>query len=70
MPEAVIAALDAPSSEDAVRDADTQACIAGGIAEARHGLPGDVTATVRGYLTPDLLETVDRSRERFPPPRR
>ena len=46
MPEAIIAFLDSGSFEDAVRnavslggDADTQACIAGAIAEAYYGVP-------------------------------
>ena len=46
VPEAIIAFLDSGSFEDAVRnavslggDADTQACIAGAIAEAYYGVP-------------------------------
>lgn len=73
VPEAIIAALDAPSWEDAVRDAvhlggdaDTQACIAGGIAEARHGLPAELVERVLGYLPDDLRATVHVFRERFP----
>jgi len=68
VPEAIIAFLDSDSYLDAVRnaislggDADTMACIAGGIAQAWYGkLPGRIVAAVRAQLAPDLLEVVDR----------
>ena len=67
VPEAVIAFLDSTSYEDAIRnalslggDSDTQACIAGGIAEAFYGgVPGEIRAAVGAHLTPDLREVVD-----------
>lgn len=74
VPEAIVAFLEATSWEEAVRgaislggDADTLACIAGGIAEAFHGpVPPDVEAEVRLRLGPDLCDVVDRFRRRFP----
>ena len=77
VPEAIICALESASWEDAVRhavslggDADTQACIAGGIAEALHGgLPDEIAEEALARLTPDLRETAERFRRRFPPGR-
>lgn len=73
VPEAIICFLESTSWEDAVRkavslggDADTQACIAGGIAEAYHGLPDAVAEQARARLTPDLLAIVDAFRARYP----
>ncbi len=62
VPEAVIAFLDSESYEDAVRsavslggDADTLACITGGIAEAFYGpVPADIREKVQEILTPEL----------------
>jgi ADP-ribosylglycohydrolase len=62
VPEAIIAFLDADSYEDAVRnavslggDADTLACITGGIAEAFYGpVSPDIRLKVRETLTPEL----------------
>ena len=75
VPPALCAALTSADWEAAVRtaiglggDTDTLACIAGGVAEALHGVPASVTATIRTYLTPDLNEIVDRfnARRRAP----
>jgi hypothetical protein len=68
VPEAVIAFLDSADFEDAVRnaislggDADTQACVAGAIAEAFYrGVPPRVLAWVLPRLEDGLLETLDR----------
>lgn len=73
VPEAIIAFLDSASYEDAVRkaislggDADTQACIAGAIAEAFYGgVPADIEAFAMERLTMDLAEVVGTFRERF-----
>jgi len=47
-------------------DADTLACITGGIAEAYYGgVPRDLAAPVRTLLDRKLLAIVDRFRERF-----
>lgn len=68
VPEAVISFLDSTSYEDAVRnavslggDADTLACIAGGIAEAFYGpVPSEILAGVRQCLAPELWDIVER----------
>jgi ADP-ribosylglycohydrolase len=73
VPEAIICFLDSTSWEDAVRnavslggDADTQACIAGGIAEAFYGPVGpEVVREVKERLTPELWEVTRRFRERY-----
>jgi ADP-ribosylglycohydrolase len=67
VPEAIIAFLDSSDYESAVRlavslggDADTQACIAGGIAEAYYGnIPEAIQREVRGRLPADLLEILN-----------
>ena len=67
VPQAIICALEASDYEDAVRnaisiggDSDTIACIAGGIAEALFGLPGDIATKARGYLNDEFREILDR----------
>jgi ADP-ribosylglycohydrolase len=75
VPQALIAFLESNDYEDAVRnaislggDADTLACIAGGIAEAYYGgVPEAIEAGVRERLDPALLAVVDRFRERYAP---
>lgn len=74
VPEAIIAVLDADSYEDAVRnavslggDADTPACIAGGIAEACYGWPDEVGREARSRLSDELLEIVDGFAVRYWP---
>jgi ADP-ribosylglycohydrolase len=42
------------------------ACIAGAVAEARHGVPVDVADRARDYLTPDLREVLARFETRVP----
>jgi ADP-ribosylglycohydrolase len=65
VPAALICALDAANFEQAVRnavslggDSDTLACIAGGLAEALHGLPPSLAHAASRYLTLDLLQIV------------
>jgi ADP-ribosylglycohydrolase len=73
VPEAIICFLDSSDLEGAIRlavslggDADTMACIAGGIAEAFYGgMPEVIEAEVRNRLPEDLLDIVDRFRARF-----
>lgn len=73
VPEAVIAFLESEGVEDVIRnaislggDADTQACIAGGIAEAFHGgVPPAIEAEVRGRLPDDFLANLDAFYARF-----
>ena len=74
VPESIVAFLDADSYEDAVRnavslggDADTQACIAGGIAEAFWGgVPAEILAETRRRLPDELTGIIDRLYERHP----
>jgi ADP-ribosylglycohydrolase len=68
VPEAIIAFLESDNFEDAIRkavslggDADTQACIAGSIAEAFYGgVPDALADKALSRLTPHLREIVDR----------
>lgn len=41
-------------------DTDTLACIAGGVAEAIHGVPRKIAHRARDLLTDDLREVLDR----------
>ena len=67
-PEAIIAFLDSTSYEDAIRnavslggDADTLACITGGIAEAFYGeVPSEIRTKVLECVSPDLWEITDK----------
>lgn len=73
VPESIICFLEADDYESAVRnavslggDADTMACIAGGIAEAYFGgVPAGILRETRRRLDSRLLETSDRFRDRF-----
>jgi ADP-ribosylglycohydrolase len=73
VPEALIAFLEAADFEDAVRtavslggDSDTQACIAGAIAEPFFGgVPATIRDATRARLAPALLDVVDEFVERF-----
>lgn len=68
VPEAIVAFLDSESYEDAVRnaislggDADTLACIAGGIAEAFYGgVPEEIRARAEAILSPELRDIARR----------
>lgn len=70
VPEAVIAFLDSKDYESAVRlavllggDADTQACIAGGIAEAFYGMPDDLVMDIGCHLLPVFKDVIIRLAE-------
>jgi ADP-ribosylglycohydrolase len=73
VPEALVAFLDSADAEHAVRlavslggDADTQAAIAGSVAEAFYrGIPEPVRAPVLDRLTPEMREIVDAFEARF-----
>lgn len=61
VPQALVCALEATGYEDAIRnavsiggDSDTIAAIAGGVAEARFGIPEDIAAQAWGYLPADM----------------
>lgn len=66
VPEALICALDAIDYEDAIRnaislggDADTLAAIAGGIAEARFGIPPAIAQQGWNRLPDDMREVLE-----------
>lgn len=63
VPQAIVCFLEAEGFEDAIRnaislggDGDTQACIAGAIAEAFYGIPDDLQEAVFDYLDDTLRE--------------
>jgi len=68
VPEAIIAFLDGTSFEDTLRlaislggDSDTQAAIAGSIAQAFYGeIPSNLESLAREMLDQDILEIVDK----------
>ena len=67
VPEAIIAFLESTDFEDAIRnavslggDSDTQAAIAGSIAEAFYRIPNHLITKCREYLSSDILEVVDK----------
>jgi len=66
VPEAIICFLEAAGYEDAIRnaislggDADTLACITGGIAQAFFGVPDDIVRFTRRVLPVEFLDTID-----------
>jgi ADP-ribosylglycohydrolase len=73
VPQSIIAFLEAADYEDAIRnaislggDADTMACIAGGIAEAYFGgVPDSIRQPVLRVLDPRLVEIVQEFTTRF-----
>lgn len=73
VPEAIVAFLDSTDYEDAVRlaislggDADTLACITGGIAEAHYGgVPQEIAKRGVALLADELAEVIKRFNERF-----
>ena len=73
VPQALVTFFESTSFEDAVRnaisvggDADTLACIAGGVAEAYYGgTPPGLARPVMAMLDKSLVAVVDRFRERF-----
>src|SRR4029079_9460244 len=73
VPQSIIAFLESDGFEDAIRnavslggDADTMACIAGGIAEAFFGgVPDEIASRTLAALDDRLRGVVDEFRERF-----
>lgn len=73
VPESILAFLESNSYEEAVRlavslggDADTLACITGGIAQAYYrDIPASIIETTLSLLTPDMRETVAAFKERY-----
>ena len=67
VPEAIIAFLESKNFEDAVRnaislggDTDTQAAIAGSIAEAFYGIPRELKIECRKRLTGEMIQVLNR----------
>jgi len=77
VPEALICVLGSTSFEDAIRravalgaDADTQAAIAGGVAEALYGgVPSEIATEARARLTPQFIQILDAFQEKYNLPR-
>lgn len=72
VPQALRAFLESTGYEDAIRnaislggDADTLACIAGGVAEAHYGLPADLATKAMRHLDARLARVVQRFRDRY-----
>lgn len=72
VPQALEAFFESNDFEDAIRnaisiggDSDTIACIAGSVAEAYYGVPEEIVEGVRKYLSKDLLEAVDKFKEKY-----
>ena len=71
VPEALICALTATDFEDAIRnaisiggDSDTVACIAGGVAEARFGIPEPIAAEGLQRLPGEMVDVVRQAYRR------
>lgn len=72
VPEALIAFFEAQDYEQAVRnavslggDSDTQACIAGYLAQAHFGIPPEIRRKGLDRLAPDLAEIIRGFEEKF-----
>lgn len=72
VPQSIIAFLEASDFEDAIRnavslggDADTMACIAGGIAEAFWGVPKEIEDQILGILDDGLRSVVEEFHQRY-----
>lgn len=73
VPQAIVAFLESCDYEDAIRkaislggDADTLACMAGGIAEAYYKfIPDYIIENVRKLLPADLLQVIELFEQRF-----
>ena len=73
VPESLIAFLESTGYESAVRnaislggDADTMACIAGGVAQAFYGaVPEQIVREVRSRLPEGFLDVLDRFESRY-----
>lgn len=70
VPQAITCALEATDFEDAIRnaisiggDSDTIAAIAGGIAEARFGIPDNLAELTRHYLTDEMWGVVQLAKK-------
>jgi ADP-ribosylglycohydrolase len=68
VPEALVCALEASHFEDAIRsavsiggDSDTIACIAGGVAEARFGIPEPLATEALRRLPDEMVDVVHQA---------
>ena len=73
MPQALEAFLESISFEDAIRnaisiggDSDTIGAIAGAVAEAYYGVPGDIRAQAEAFIPRHLLETLHDFERKYP----
>lgn len=71
VPQAIICALEATSYEDAIRnavslggDSDTLACMAGGIAEMRFGVPENIKKQAVKYMDSNVLSAIKKAYEK------
>jgi len=72
VPQALRAFIESTSYEDAIRnaislggDADTLACIAGGVAEAFYrGVPAEIANVAMSRLDPDMISVLERFQNR------
>ena len=67
VPQAIVCALDAVSYEDAIRnavslggDSDTLACMAGGIAEMRFGVPEHIQKQASKFMDDNVSSTISK----------
>jgi len=74
VPQAIIAALDATSYENAVRnavslggDSDTLAAMAGGLAEIRFGVPENIQQEAVQYMDGNVIEMLQKFYHKFAP---
>lgn len=72
VPQAIRCFLEGESYEDTVRnavslggDTDTQAAIAGGIAEAYYGIPQDIINRALKFIPDDLLNSIKQFSEKY-----
>jgi ADP-ribosylglycohydrolase len=72
IPEAIICFLESKSYEDAVRkavslggDSDTQACIAGSIAEAFYGIPEWLKNKINDYLPGEMIDIILKFQDKY-----
>jgi ADP-ribosylglycohydrolase len=72
VPQALRAFLESTSYEDAIRnaislggDADTLACITGGVAEAYYGIPQEIAVRATQLLDARLVAVLDRFRNQY-----
>lgn len=74
VPQAIVAALDATSYEDALRnavslggDSDTLAAMSGGLAEIRFDIPKDIQQQALKYMDGNVLSVIQRFYKQFQP---